>query len=838
MTERNPHVAESPERAGAPPAGSDYLLPLHEAAGAPLRLVGGKAANLARLAAAGFPVPEGAVLTTRGTRLAREAPGDGDEAEPSLPEDVREALAEAVAALGEGPLAIRSSGIDEDAADASYAGQYASYLDVRGRDEVERAVRRCLASARSPRLRAYRAAVGQEEAPLAVLIQRMVPARAAGVAFTADPVTGERDQVVVHAVRGLGERLVAGRVTPDAWRVGDDDEARQEGHGERVLHASEVVEVARLARRLEAEAGDPQDVEWAFDERGLHLLQARPITMLPMAPEIEPPAGPWMKDAVHYTGPMSPLGASTFLPRLERGLARLCSYGLLMEGIRQRTIGWEVYGQPLPPSSDAVVQERIAAAVDLVRHDRPSAWVRQWWDRWRLEFTERLGALRERELAAMDDDALDAHLGACLDLLEHGQEVHFQLFVPYLLAAYDLSKTCRDLLDWELPDTLELVSGLSETTTAPARELAGLAREVRARPEAASLVRDWEAGADAGAFLDRLRAVAPDVARSVRDHLQRYGCRIPAYDVGEPTYAERPELTLTLLRDLVEGTTDPRREAEELERRREAAADRARDELARRGATSEDHDRFEETLQRARERWGLREDNLLYTDSMPNGLIRWAALELGRRLCVRGRLARPEDAVWLELDELRSAVSAADGGPVDLRERVRRRRREHAWVRAHPGPPWRGEPPSPPPSLEGMPGEVRYLNHAMAWMMGIEYGPAGGGEEGEVLRGLPGSPGRATATARIVNGPDQFHRVGSGDVVICRLTTPEWTALFARAGAVVTDAGSPLSHAAIVAREHGIPAVVGTQHATRVLADGLRVAVDGAAGTVTRVGSG
>lgn len=832
-TNARPEVMTGEQAPGAPLA-----VTLDDEGALDAARVGGKAARLAALRRRGLPVPGGVVLTTAAVRRLLDAAGphaDADAVErTAVPPEVAAEVAAAVASLGERPLAVRSSALAEDLADASYAGQYETVLGARGTEEVLGAVRRCCASGRSARLAAYGPG-GRAADSMAVLVQSLVAADAAGVAFTANPVTGARDETFVSAVRGIGDRLVAGEVSPDEWVVRDGD-AVCVTCPEGAVDAATVGEIAALAERVAADAGTPQDVEWAVADGAVHLLQARPITALPTPPAIDPPPGTWMKDTVHYTGPMSPLSVTAYLPRLERGAARmLADFGFLMESVRQRAIGWEVYAQPVPPSSDEAVAERIATAVEALGRGEPDALVDRWWrGGWREELRARVDALRAVDLAQLDDAALDGHLQACLDLLADGQVAHFQLFVPYLLGAHDLFTTCEELLGWDSAATLELLAGLSEASAEPSCDLAELAAAIHDDPTAVEAVAAWQPGQPVESVQEQLRLADPDLADGLAAHLDRYGCRVPAYDVGDPTFAERPEHTLRLLADLVAGARDPRAERAELARRREQALERARSELAAPAAPG-DRARFERAHERAARVWGLREDNVLHTDAMPNGLLRLAALEVGRRLVRRGVLRRPDDAVWCELDELRAVLrDPAPGTPGELRERVARRRAEHAWVRANPGPPRYGEAPSPPPPMDGLPPEARRLMAAMGWLMGIEYAPpsSGGAAEGQELAGQPGSPGTVTAPARVVADETQFARLAPGEVLVCRLTTPAWTVLFARAAAVVTDCGSPLSHAAIVAREHGIPAVVGTQVATSAVADGQTVTVDGTSGVV------
>lgn len=268
MNENRPHIS--------------YTLKLSELSHRNIDRAGAKAANLGELARKGFPVPDGFVLTTNAFDefLAANAirPDSSPEAVVAavLPADVANALLTAAAGLGDIPLAVRSSGVAEDLSGASFAGQYETVLDVRGADALSAAVRRCWASVFSERVVAYRATQGQRGvSSMAVLVQRLVPADAAGVAFTANPVTGDRAETVVSAVKGLGDRLVSGQVSPDEWLVKGEDTICQRSQ-EDAIDAAQVRAVAELARRVEAHFGAPQDIEWAFVGGQLFLLQAAP----------------------------------------------------------------------------------------------------------------------------------------------------------------------------------------------------------------------------------------------------------------------------------------------------------------------------------------------------------------------------------------------------------------------------------------------------------------------------------------------------------------------------------------------------------------------------------
>jgi rifampicin phosphotransferase len=260
--------------------GIDLVLSLDEVGSADAPRVGRKAATLGALKRAGFPVPEGVVVTTEALVRALAAAGLDAAAGPDqvaavpLPDEVADAVAAAAERLGRGPLAVRSSGVDEDLPGASYAGQYESVLGVPAGD-LAAAVRRCWASAFTRHVADYRRhrGVGREVA-MAVLVQPMVAAEAAGVAFSADPVTGDRDTAVVNAVRGLGDRLVAGRASPDEW-VARGAAATCRATPEGAIDAEVAAEVAALARRVEAQLGAPRTssgpwpaASWCCSRRG------------------------------------------------------------------------------------------------------------------------------------------------------------------------------------------------------------------------------------------------------------------------------------------------------------------------------------------------------------------------------------------------------------------------------------------------------------------------------------------------------------------------------------------------------------------------------------------
>lgn len=739
-------------------------------------------------------------------------------------------------------MAVRSSGVAEDSSLSSYAGQFETVLGVDGVDGVVDAIGAVALSAFEDRLAAYEDALGSGDGRLAVLVQRLVPAEAAGVAFSANPVTGARSETLVHAVAGLGEGLVGGEITPDEFVVtGDDVDTSRVANG--VIDAHVAREVASLADRLEEILGAPQDVEWARAGGRLHLLQARPITALPTPPVVDLPDGTWTKDTSHYTQPMSPLGASTYLNAVAEGATAMCrDWGLLVDRIDQRSVGGEVYIRVSPLGGESTstppwwliaaasrvvpsMRRRVVAARRRLSGDGLDDVVDRWRREWRPGMRAAVDRLRSRDLTAMDDTSLSRHLDETLGLLHRGQWVHFHLFIPYTIGLHELASRTDELLGWTASQTMDLLQGLSSASSEPSRALRTLAGHIRAVPEARRLVATRN-----GDALDRLPRMDPSIAEAVGDFRDRWAMRTVNYDPGSPTLAERRDLLVGLLADAVEA--DGARPDEDLDTRRRQAQERARTELEAQGIDPEERRSFEEALAFAERVYPLREDNVFWTDNAPSAMVRLAVLEIGDRLRERSVLDRAADVVWLNIDEIRE-LFADEADRRDLTSRIERRKGEHRFVEANPGPPIRGTEPAPPPDVRGLPPDARRTNAALLWMMGMELHRPGDEDPSIDLTGSPASPGRYTGAACLVRSERDFDRLRPGGVLVSPVTTPAWSMLFTRAGAVVTDHGGPLSRAAIVAREHGIPAVLGTGDVTRRLRDGMEVTVDGSRGTIT-----
>jgi phosphohistidine swiveling domain-containing protein len=796
-------------------------------------LAGNKAATLAVLRRVGFDVPTGVVVP------ADALGGVGDK----LPPGVQAALANVPDLLGVGPWAVRSSGTAEDSRQVSFAGQFETVLGVEA-DGLADAVLRCSRSGLTDRVKAY--AGDRGPGSMAILIQPMIAAEAAGVAFTTDPVTG-RHRTVIEAVEGLGEGLVSGAATPERWTV-EEDGSIQGPSGSTVLDAERARAIGDLARRVEEHLGRPQDIEWAIEGGSLWLLQARPITTLPSAgPElipipIEVPPGYWERDDFHEPVPMSPFGRVLLTEQIMKVFpAAFAEFGILIDRAEAAFIGGWIYRRAVPVGAPPAgrrrpsppprwllrvlmrlhpaIRRRTAAARRAIDSDLPAAVIRRWFDEWRPEHQEDIDRALAVDLGSLSDEDLTAQLDHRIGVLGHPS--HVAVAIAYWILVYELAEACRELLGWDTAKTLTVLEGLSTTSTEPARQLADLTRLARTKPA----VRELLARVDE-TTPRRLADVDPEFARAFSDYVEANGHRSLLYDVIEPTLAETPHVLLRLVADQLEAEFSPDHEEQEARRRRSQAADEARRLLASHPAA--DRERFERALARAREAYPALEDRAWVTNSVQSALLRYVALEIGRRLVDRGLLGAVDDVFFLEAQDARSALF--DGA--DRRDTARVAKGQREWAMAHPGPYAYGEPPPGEPPFDLLPPPARLVNQGVMWGMAQLFGEPPGARDERVVAGTPASPGRYTGAVRVVMGEHEFGKIRRGDVVVCPVTSPAWSVVFPSMGALVTDMGGILSHPAIIAREHGIPAVVGTGNATNVLRDGQTVTVDGTKGAV------
>jgi rifampicin phosphotransferase len=717
--------------------------------------VGGKAANLGELKKAGFNVPDGFVVI----------------GEP------RGELADAVQGLGGGPLAVRSSALAEDLADASFAGQYETYLNVQGLEQLRKAIDDCRRSALTTRVASYRTNRA-EEAPIgiAVLVQRMVSADTAGVAFSANPVTGDRAEVSISAVRGLGERLVSGEAQADEWVVREDKPQRRRS-AEDAITADQAAAVAEIARSAAAHFGRPQDIEWAFAGGELYLLQSRPMTALPspvdwIAPRVSGlhPPGPsyWMRNlrlGEWLPEPVTPLFEDWLLKLISRGFGRgtYADSGLLT-GLRYAVVNGWFYSTPEP---------------DL-----------------------RLGSL------------LMAIFTRPISMFRFASSIIKQTGDPELAERRFFAGVVRRWRKETLPQYRQLVNESSaQLESAPLADVVAIVDRVgeAAGEQLWALAigggSAWKIEVALGRFYRQY--LTPQVEIDVRILLAGLSASEPAAQAHAVLSADW--YWPTLGESSQSGPVNQLRQRRgELIERREAAEKACRQALQDRPELLPG---FEVLLELAQRYARLREEqsNLL-TLGWP--VLRKCVLRLGTAAVASGAIERAEDAFFLSRAELvRAATGVTDE---TLQARVRERRDYWEPCRRL----------TPPLALGTMPKLLERMLGSMEVLRTERAAPEG------ALHGDPASPGRASGRVRVIRGPSDFDKFQQDEVLVTQLTAPAWTPLFARAAAVVTDGGSLAAHASLVAREYGIPAVVATGDATSRLTDGQLVMVDGSAGLV------
>jgi pyruvate,water dikinase len=558
--------------------------------------------------------------------------------------------------------------------------------------------------------------------------------------------------------------------------------------------------------------------------------------------KVEVPAGFWQREASHSPLPYSPMSLSLWSDRRDRVFAAVFErYGVLADGVQTKQIGgWEYSGLvPLggkePPALPAwltkvvlkvhpVMRARIAQTKRVFRDNLAEEVFHTWKQQWRPQIKADIDALADIKLSSLTDAELIAHTRKAYDLFERGAEAHFQLHGALGLAQGSLAFAARDLLGWDDLKTFDLVAGLSDKSTEPAMRLSELAKVATGRPAVLALVRQADVEA-AG----RLREVDPDFASRFETYQREFGLRALRYEVADPALAEAPEITLATIRDQIATGYDASVAADALSKRRAEALQEARALLQSR--TLAERERFESALRQAEASYGIREDNEFYTISAPLALIRYTVLEVGRRLAAAGQIDEPDDVFFLEYEEALSTLTSG----AKQQSLVVQRKAERAWIFAHEGPETYGTPPAPP-SLDVLPPESRFVMEVVIWYTDSIFAQDASSRmtpaEAPSIDGIAAAPGVYRGPARVIMGEHEFDKIQAGDVLVCPVTSPVWSVLFGRVGALITDKGGILSHPAIIAREYHVPAVVGTGNATSLLRDGQLVEVDGSNGVV------
>jgi rifampicin phosphotransferase len=551
-----------------------------------------------------------------------------------------------------------------------------------------------------------------------------------------------------------------------------------------------------------------------------------------------PGPGAWELDQTHFVRPLTPLLADLIAEPFARGFREgTRRYGLMLDALvphpvhgfgymQARAVGAPAGATRPPPRLvfkalqlfHPEMRRRIAAAEmafdgKLWRED-----LRRWDEEVKPASNRRHLRLQAVRVEALGTAELEAHLVACRENVERMICQHHQFTVACLLPVGDYLAQVHAWTGLPLGDLLALLRGASPVSNGVAGEdLASLAVEVGADPEATALLHGDEAPAR---ILAGLRAWHGEIGTLACRYLDAVSHRILGYDISDLCAVERPEMLVKAVRAM----SDP------AFRRRDEARLEALTSAVRGKVPAEQRARFDELLAEARLVSRLRDERGQYSDAWATGLMRRAVLEVGRRAADAGLLEEADriiDATFEEILSFNRGSQAAT--PAELRERARWR------TTALPAdaPPWLGAPPSPPPSAEWLPPHAARAARAVEIYLGSLFKEGGRKSDATVVRGLPVSGGVYEGTARVIHSPEEFSRLEPGDVLVTRATSAYFNTVLPLLGALVTDRGGQLSHAAIVAREYGIPGVVGTSVATTQIPDGARVRVDGDAGEVT-----
>lgn len=874
---------------------NQYVLYFSETDKSSLALVGGKGSNLGELChISEINVPEGFCVTTRaytdfvnggeefGGLLESLQAIDAESREEiktvgqrirtylenlAIPSHIRQEIVQAWQKTGsQRAYAVRSSATAEDLPGASFAGQQDTYLNIKGEKELLIHIRKCWASLFTERAIAYRAKNGfdHRKVMLSVVVQRMVFPEVSGIMFTADPVTGNRKVVSIDAAFGLGEALVSGLVNADLYKVragrivkrqvaakklaiypltdGGTEERkippyRQE---EQALADETILELARVGNRIEAHFGRPQDIEWGYAGDRLYIVQSRPITTLYPLPELSDAAPRVFVSFGHVqmmTDPIKPLGMSIWentIAAVDSRWVPVAAGGRLYLDITDSLASW--LGRKTAPAlyskSDALLSRAIAEIIrrhDFIATLRPrkeAVGTRSYTKKsvaalvgatFEMLFKEKIEAPDVTAIAGKIIGELQCDLARRsgrerLDLISSHFSKGFEVFMEEIGRPVFAAWTASMLIGWLARRWLDEPSPLDELTkSAPGNvstemglELGDLADVIRPYPA----VLEYMKKADDATFLDGLGRVegGAKVRPAFEAFLAKYGMRCPGeIDITRPRWREKPTQLVPSIISHIQSMEPGEHRLRFAQGKAEAeqAAQILLRRLKRKLGGSFKAGVMDKLIRTYREFIGLREYPKYLLVSLLDEYKR-TITEEAEKLVKQGTVDRAEDIFYLTLEELMTAVTS---GQTD-RGRIAALKEKYAEYEK-----------LKPPRVLTSEGETFFGSYAPREL------PAG------ALAGMPVSSGIVEGRARVVTKLEDAD-LGKGDILVAPFTDPGWTPLFVSASGLVTEIGGLMTHGAVVAREYGIPAVVGVDDATGLIKDGQRIRVNGTEGYV------
>jgi phosphohistidine swiveling domain-containing protein len=547
-----------------------------------------------------------------------------------------------------------------------------------------------------------------------------------------------------------------------------------------------------------------------------------------------PGKGPWELESTHFSRPQTRFSGSAYLEAFPKGFAEgMARYGLLLDYLQPALVNGFIYAQPVaylapkgamgPPPKPILwlitrlhpkMRARIARSAQAFEDKQWRQDLELWDTKDKPAAIERHLALQMIDVRALSDEALVTHLEQCHEHVGRMTELHHKYTATSLVVTGDF---LAHVLAWTgapAGEVCNLLKGSSPISNGfAAEELIKAGNAIAANADAAALLRSPGTPAETLAALSE----NPNVGSAIRAYIEAVQHRSVGYDVGDATAGEMPDLLVQALLTAADGVAQPR------------PTDDAILEAVRSRVPVEHLEQFDEHLAEARLINRLRDERGVYSDGWATGLARRALLEVGRRLHGQGLLLDPEHAVDLQIDELTSLLQRR-GGPTAADAA-----RHFEWRTTKTiadAPPFLNAMPAPPPPADILPPAARRGARAVEALMSNLFVVSEEVNTETVLRGLSVNEGTYEGTARLIDKAADFGRIRQGDVLVTRNTSPYFNVVLPLLGAIVTDRGGQLSHAAIVAREYGIPGVVGTREATTLIPDGARVRVDGTTGEV------
>lgn len=807
-----------------------------------------------------------------------------------IPDELRQEALAAYTALGDNPaVAVRSSATAEDLPDLSFAGQQDTYLNIVGPEELLKAVISCWGSLWTARAIGYRArnAIPQDEVALSVVVQIMVPSEASGVMFTVNPLNGKRSETVIDATLGLGEALVSGQVEPDHYIV-ETASGRivskflgakalaihgQAGGGTTTVHedASQtqaipdevIAELVALGQKVAYLFGTPQDLEWGWANGRLFLLQSRPITSLyPLPPQAEQAED--LKVMISFGAvqgvldPLTPLGQDT-IRTMVKGGARV--FGTTDLTLNSQNVMWiagerifinvtaivrHPFGRTVIQNAlkaiEPTVQQALVSLLDdprlAVLPDQPSATTQGAVARFALR------TLPHMWRGARDPDLQRAVIKNKISnlIFQWQREIALAKTLPETLAIYDrlFQDVFPDVFATLMPGVLiGLASlGIAQSISAKIPNAPDYLTLTRGLPHNVTTEMDmflWETAQairrDAAAYAYFQEHAADDLAKAyqaqqlppagqtaVANFLKKYGMRgVAEIDFGRPRWNDDPTHIVQVLKSYLQITDESKAPTAVFARGAQEAEKAAQEMIAavRQSPDGEGKARIMATLiHHYRALAGLRESPKFVFINLI-ALLRASMQKQGAKLVTDGVLKEADDIFFLYIADLEQIAAQKEPDPrwqtlvAERRQRFERERQRRQIPRL-------------------------LLSDGHAFYEGVAT-PIGEEKEG-VLVGSPVSPGVVEGVVHVVFEPHNAE-LAPGEILVCPGTDPAWTPLFLAAGGLVMEVGGLMTHGSVVAREYGIPAVVGVHQATTRLQTGQRVRVDGSAGTITLLDS-